>query len=160
MLLLLVRHGYAGSKQHWRGDDRLRPLTQRGLAQAEALQHLLAPFAPKRIVSSPYVRCVQTVTPLSKELGLHIERTKRLVPSAGTSAESYVRRVSRDESGTVVLCTHGEVVHALQEELPKSFSQLFDGGVPREKGSVWILERVDGEIVKSTYLGPTQLDAP
>ena len=156
MLLLLVRHGHAGSKRHWHGDDQLRPLTQQGLAEAEALEELLAPFAPTRILSSPYARCVQTVTPLATRLGMHVERTNRLVPSAGRSAATYFRRVSRNVDGAVVLCTHGEVIRALQEELPKTFAELFGDDAPREKGSVWALNRVDGQIVSSAYLAPAQ----
>ena len=132
----------------------MRPLSPQGFAEAEALEYLLAPFAPTRILSSPYVRCVQTVIPVAKKLGLQVERTKRLVPSAGSSAEPYIRRVAREETGAVVLCTHGEVVRALQEELHTRFPELFGGGAPREKGSVWVLNRIDGRIVESTYMAP------
>jgi phosphohistidine phosphatase SixA len=155
VVLLLVRHGHAGSKKKWRGDDRLRPLTPQGLAEAEALTLLLFRFAPSRIISSPYVRCVQTVTPLAHELGVRVERTKRLVPSAGDSAESFTRRVSRSDTGAVVLCSHGEVISHLQEMLRRSAPDLFDESAQYEKGSVWILDRVDGRIVNSTYLSTT-----
>jgi 8-oxo-dGTP diphosphatase len=156
VLLLLVRHAPAGSKRHWHGDDRVRPLSPLGLVEAEALGPLLAPFGPTRIVSSPYLRCVQTVTPLATTLGVRIERSKRLVPSAGTSAELFVRRVSRkDNDAVVVLCTHGEVIADFQEHLSKSSPELFGDDRRREKGSVWILDRVEGRIVRSTYLPPS-----
>lgn len=132
----------------------MRPLSKQGVVEAEALADLLAPFAPTRIVSSPYVRCIQTVAPLAKSLGLHIERTKRLVPSAGGSAESYLRRVSRNKVGPVVLCTHREVIRHLQRELPKSNRELFGEDGRREKGSVWVLDRERGHIVRSEYLPP------
>jgi broad specificity phosphatase PhoE len=100
---------------------------------------------------------VQTVKPLAAALGLRIERTKRLIPSAaGKSAESFIRRVSRKEpDAVVVLCTHGEVIADLQEDLPTSFPELFRDDDRREKGSVWILDRVEGHIVSSTYLPPS-----
>jgi 8-oxo-dGTP diphosphatase len=154
VVLLLVRHGHAGSKRHWRGDDCLRPLSPQGFDEADAIGKLLIPFSPIRIVSSPYVRCVQTVKPLAEELGLRIEGTKRLIPSAGRAASTYLQRVSRKDNGALVICTHGEVIHALQEELSKSVPELFGEDVPREKGSVWVLEREDGHIVKSEYLPP------
>ena len=144
-------------KRDWRGDDKLRPLTQQGLAEAEGLARLLAPFAPTRIISSPYRRCVESVNPLAESLGLHIECTKRLVPCAGKSAESYVRRVSKNDSGAIVLCTHGEVVHALQEALSDRDPELFGDDPPREKGSLWVLNRVNGKFVKSEYVAPIQL---
>jgi 8-oxo-(d)GTP phosphatase len=157
VLLLLVRHGQAGSKRHWRGDDRMRPLTQQGFAEAEGLERLLAPFAPTRIVSSPYLRCIQSVSRLAETLGLHVEHTKRLIPAAGKSAESYLRRVSTKETGAIVLCTHGEVIHALQQELSKRHPELFGDDPPREKGSLWVLNRVNGEFVKSEYIAPIQV---
>ena len=35
--LLLVRHGRAGNRSKWKRDDRLRPLSRRGLRQAKDL---------------------------------------------------------------------------------------------------------------------------
>jgi broad specificity phosphatase PhoE len=154
MLLLLVRHGHAGSKQHWQGDDRLRPLTAQGFAEADALVDLLSPHAPVRIVSSPFLRCVQTVTPLSESLGLRIGRSKRLVPSDTGGAEALMRRVGRGESGAVVVCTHGEVIHDLQRSLRKDFPTLFGESQPREKGSVWVLDRTGSKFVSSEYIAP------
>jgi phosphohistidine phosphatase SixA len=152
--LLLVRHGHAGSKSHWRGDDRLRPLSHQGLAEVEALTQLLLQFAPARIVSSPFHRCIQTVTPLAKELGLRIERTKRLNPSAGKEALSVLKLGSRKQNGAIILCTHGEVIHDLQEALSKDQHELFGKERLRDKGSVWILNRERGHIVSARYFPP------
>ena len=57
--ILLVRHARAGRRDRWKGDDRLRPLSKRGTAQARALPALLQDFAAGsglRLVSSPWVR--------------------------------------------------------------------------------------------------------
>jgi phosphohistidine phosphatase SixA len=156
MRLLLIPHGHAGSKRRWRGDDRLRPLTPAGLVDAEEVGALLAAFAPRKILSSPYVRCVQTATPLAKMLGLRVERTMRLVPCASRSAESFVRRVSGHQTDSMVLFTHEGVIRDLQEELPKSFPDVFPEGKPREVRGVWILDRVDTRIVKSMHLPVAQ----
>lgn len=155
MQLLLVRHGHAGSKARWRGDDQLRPLTPQGIAEAEHLAGVLAPFSPGRIISSPYVRCVQTITPLADALGLSIEYSKRLVPSARGSALSLVRGVSGDAQ-SVVICTHGEVIHDLQGLLGRDTRSLFGRGRPRGKGSVWVLERQAGRFTGARYLAPLQ----
>jgi broad specificity phosphatase PhoE len=152
--LLLVRHGHAGSKQRWRGDDRLRPLTAQGLAQAQYLAEVLEPFAPGRIISSPYLRCVQTITPLSEVLGLSIEQSKRLIPSASGAAESLARRTTGPDEQPVVLCTHGEVIHHLQVLLGRDTRPLFGRGRPRGKGSVWILERQGRRFSGARYIGP------
>src|SRR3954469_967625 len=64
--LLLVRHAKAGNRKSWDGVDRLRPLTDAGWAQGTALLDLLGESRPVRLLSSPYVRCVQTLEPLAE----------------------------------------------------------------------------------------------
>jgi 8-oxo-dGTP diphosphatase len=68
--LLLVRHAWAGDRTEWKGDDRLRPLDERGLRQAQDLVAALERFTIDVILTSPYARCVQTVEPLAAVRGL------------------------------------------------------------------------------------------
>ena len=60
-MILLLRHASAGDSAAWVGDDHERPLDKRGRKQAKALVAQLGGFAPVAIVSSPYLRCLQTV---------------------------------------------------------------------------------------------------
>jgi len=76
--LLLIRHAFAGDPDQWEGDDRLRPLDERGRRQAAALPDVLSELELDRIVSSPYVRCVQTVEPLAQARGVPIELDEQL----------------------------------------------------------------------------------
>jgi phosphohistidine phosphatase SixA len=101
---ILLRHARAGDRSEWDGDDRLRPLDARGLRQAAELVELLRPHGIGRIVSSPYVRCIQTVEPLAAALGLEVELDARLAEGAGRDAAALLA-----EDG-VVACTHGDVV--------------------------------------------------
>jgi 8-oxo-(d)GTP phosphatase len=101
---ILVRHASAGDRRDWEGDDRLRPLDAKGRRQAEELVEQLAAHSPRRVVSSPYVRCVATVEPLAAELGLEVELDERLAEGAGRAAVELLR-----EDG-VVACTHGDVI--------------------------------------------------
>ncbi|MFJ4651070.1 histidine phosphatase family protein [Nocardia sp. NPDC088792] len=50
-------------------DNYHRPLAAEGMRQADRLVDDLIRFAPAKIVSSPYLRAVQTVEPLSRALG-------------------------------------------------------------------------------------------
>jgi broad specificity phosphatase PhoE len=77
-MLLLIRHALAGDRHAWEGDDRVRPVDDRGRLQSDALVDTLAEFQIDRIVSSPYLRCVQTVEPLAEALGLEIELDEQL----------------------------------------------------------------------------------
>ena len=61
--MILLRHAWAGDSSKWKGDDRHRPLDERGRNQAERLVEKLADQEIERILSSPYDRCVQTVEP-------------------------------------------------------------------------------------------------
>ena len=60
--LHLLRHADAGDPAAWDGDDASRPLSEKGIRQAERLgRHLaLARFEPDLILSSPKVRAAQT----------------------------------------------------------------------------------------------------
>ena len=72
-MILLVRHASAGDRDEWEGDDSLRPLDERGLRQADELVELLAQYEVKQVVSSPALRCIQTVEPFARSLGLELE---------------------------------------------------------------------------------------
>src|SRR6185436_5719102 len=71
--LFLVRHASAGHRASWEGEQRIRPLDERGRRQALALVDLLEGEPIERILSSPAFRCVQTVEPLAAARGLEIE---------------------------------------------------------------------------------------
>jgi phosphohistidine phosphatase SixA len=153
MKLLLVRHGYAGSKSAWSGDDRLRPLEGRGWSEARGLADVLRPFKPTRILSSPYVRCVQTVEPYSREVGLTIGEEKGLGPRAGKTAVRILRRLDDEADEAVVLCTHGEVIRDIQGRL-EGRGRLFGLRPSTEKGSVWVLDRTGRKFVNAQYIQP------
>jgi broad specificity phosphatase PhoE len=104
-----------------------------------------------RIASSPYVRCVQTVTPLSETCGIPIEQIDAL--AEGTPLDQVLRLIEKVSDRPTALCTHGDVV----EEV---LSYLADRQVPLEpellypKGSTWVLDVQDGDIVRGQYLPP------
>ena len=150
MSVYLVRHAKAGNREAWRGDDRLRPLSGPGRRQAEGLVGALKKARIERILSSPYIRCVETVKPLADARGLKVETTDDLAEGAG--AESVLRLVKRFAGKDVVLCTHGDVMQETVEQLASS------GIIPRPrtddlaKGATWILEEKAGKITSADYL--------
>jgi len=139
MTVLLLRHATAG-KSTSAPDDHLRPLDERGWEQAEKLVETLAPYGVQRILTSPYVRCRQTVEPLARALGRPIEERPEL--AEGSTAEDALRLVGSLDGETAVLCTHGDVVYELLDEESK-------------KGSTWVLEVApDGGLARREYLPP------
>jgi 8-oxo-dGTP diphosphatase len=151
--VFLVRHAKAGDRQKWEGPDRLRPVSKKGRRQADALVDLFGDGGVARILSSPYVRCVQTVQPLADHLGLKIEETDAL--AEGASAPEVVRlaREAAGEDGGVVLCTHGDVIPTLLDTLALTDGLALPEGYPCAKGSTWRL-RADGHrrFVAADYL--------
>jgi phosphohistidine phosphatase SixA len=111
--LLLVRHASAGSRTEWEGDDRERPLDERGCDQASRLADQLADLPVERILTSPYRRCVETVEPLAAARGLNLE----LRPELGEDRQ-MVDGVAlvRELAGTdVVVCGHGGLQEAVRD---------------------------------------------
>ena len=151
MAIYVVRHAKAGDRAEWEGDDRLRPLTKSGHRQAEELAGWLKKEPIDAILSSPYVRCVQTLEPLAQQRKLPIEPRKDL--EEGSGGESILRMVAEFKGRNAVLCTHGDVVEELLEHL------IAQGLVSRahaqlEKGSTWILDEKNGRITGATYRSP------
>ena len=107
---LLLRHASAGKRFDWSGEDALRPLDGRGREQAATLPRSLPSVPVRRIVSSPAVRCVQTVEPLARALGVRVERHADL--AEGAPRDASLALVLELGPGAVS-CTHGDVLHAL-----------------------------------------------
>ena len=150
MPLYLVRHAKAGSRSDWEGDDTLRPLSKNGWRQAEAIANYLAKAPVPQILSSPYVRCVQTVEPLAKLHGLVVEETDVLAEGEGFEAVLQLLEGAGDHA---VLCSHGDII-------PETIGALVRRGMhvrsrPEwRKGSIWVLEREGGAFVKAKALPP------
>jgi phosphohistidine phosphatase SixA len=131
--VLLVRHAEAGDRDRWGRRDDLRPLDIHGEAQARALVDQLADFAVDRVLSSPYVRCSQTVAPLAAARGLAVEPADDLAEGAGPAAQALVHRLLTGPDHTV-LCTHGDVVEDVLDALGVERDDVTD------KGATWVLE--------------------
>jgi phosphohistidine phosphatase SixA len=103
--LLVIRHAWAGHASGWEGDDRRRPLEERGRRQAAALVAALAGYPIARILSSPYDRCVQTVEPLAEACGLELEPAHELgEDEQSTAGVALVRELLAEP---VAVCVHG-----------------------------------------------------
>lgn len=159
MLVLLVRHGHAGSKASWTGDDRERPLSARGAAGAQALVHILAPYRPVRVLSSPLLRCRQTVEPVAAQLDLPVELADRLGPESPKQAVSFIRDVAQEGPGPVVVCTHGEVIQVVQAGFPPRLVRGAKAST-RAKGSTWVLEYAGRRLLSARYLPAPRFGAP
>lgn len=148
MSVFLVRHAAAGDRDAWEGDDRLRPLSKKGRRQAPAIAEQLEPLGVRRLISSPYIRCVQTLEPLAERLGVTVEEDERLAEGAGLEVLDLVR-----EAGDgAALSTHGDVCADLLGHLARL--GVVRGRLEAEKGSTWVLDLDRERIVGARYLRP------
>jgi phosphohistidine phosphatase SixA len=146
-----IRHAKAGSRSHWEQDDRIRPLSKSGIKQAEALVSVMAPFPITAVFSSPYLRCVQTVEPIARARRLAVKETASLAEGGGLNGA--MRFVEDSKLGDSVLCTHGDVVQELVEELiRRRVVKASQGGL--DKASTWVVEVENGSPVRARYIPP------
>lgn len=144
-----VRHAKAGSRGHWSGDDRKRPLSKKGVKQAEELVTTFATFDITAVYSSPYLRCMQTVEPIARAHKLKVQAEPGL--AEGRRLDAAYRFFGDPKLDEVVLCTHGDIVWELVEDLTKrrvlpAFREDFD------KGSTWVVHVKGGVPVKARYI--------
>lgn len=153
--IFLVRHAHAGKRSQWEGDDRLRPLSDRGWDQARWLASTLAAEPIGRILSSPFLRCTQTVDPLAAQLGAAVETCERLAEDADPDDALDVLLGLAPHHG--VACSHGDLIPELLHRLTAS-GMAVEGPLDHRKGSVWVLD-VDREgdgvrVTRGRYLPP------
>jgi 8-oxo-dGTP diphosphatase len=149
--IFLVRHAHAGKRSEWEGDDTARPISSRGAVQTEAVTSLLARRPVKRVVSSPYVRCVQTIEPLAAVAGLSVEVDERLAEGSDTDAAFELLLELDAVHG--VACTHGDLIPALLQRLV-AMGMVVDGPLLDQKGSVWTIHIKNGVPTKGRYTPP------
>jgi len=150
--IYLVRHAKAGDRASWPGDDFLRPLSRRGQIQAEAFVEQFADRHVDRLLSSPYIRCMESLVPLGGIRRIPIEPVDAI--TEGASLEDALTLVRKHAHHDAVLCSHGDVIPMLLEHYAARGVDLGTNPVC-PKGCTWVLE-IDGaqDIVSATYIAP------
>ncbi len=147
--VFLIRHAEAGERSEWTGKDRDRPLTAPGRIQAERLADRLEGQPLDRILTSGYVRCVETMAPMAARGNL-IPTLVSWLEEGADAAEALTALLA---GGSVAACSHGDVVSGILFELADRGVAL--GSSPRmQKGSMWVLEVVQGRVSSARYLPP------
>jgi phosphohistidine phosphatase SixA len=126
----------------------VRPLTQVGLAQSKIIAERLLTHQPSVLLSSPYVRCVQTLEPLAEISGLEIVIDERL------TEESPLKKslaVLEDVPDNAVLCSHGDVIPDLVNGLIRRGMEVDASMRSPRKGSIIVLHHVNKLFTHAEY---------
>jgi len=148
--IYLIRHAKAGDRDSWVDIDRLRPLSGRGHHQARLLIDILADAKFDRVLSSPFVRCMETVVPIAAERGRPVEPVEAL--AEGARLDEALALVRKHATLGALMCTHGDVMPML---LDYYASQGADVPSDRQwpKGCTWKLTTdTTGEVMKARYI--------
>ncbi|WP_219461272.1 NUDIX hydrolase [Nonomuraea rhizosphaerae] len=136
--LVLVRHGHAGSRQEWKGDDSRRPLDDVGRAQAATVARVLPAYRPEVLLSSPSRRCVQTLQPYASGVKADI----KLEPLLSEEGQDWHKTPTlvRELRTAAAVCSHGKV-------LPELIGTLSGKDVHLRKGAFAVLHRLGDQVV-------------
>ncbi|CCH77205.1 conserved hypothetical protein [Nostocoides japonicum T1-X7] len=117
----VVRHAQAVARSDWKGRDADRPLDARGRRRSDALVPVLAAYAIDRVVSSPSLRCRDTLAPYAISASVRM-RLRRALSEEGfeadpTGAEARTRKEIRRLRAMSALCSHRPVLPVILEAL-------------------------------------------
>jgi phosphohistidine phosphatase SixA len=156
--VVLVRHARAGNRKYWKRPDIERPLSKKGRHQAEGLVDMLAKYPIRKFLSSPYVRCVQTVEPLAEKLKTQVEQELEL--TEGAPREEVVALLRESGGATDLWCTHGDIVALVLDAIVELDGVKIKKAEKKyPKGSFWELQQdANGKVTKAIYFAPPEPD--
>jgi phosphohistidine phosphatase len=132
-----LRHGIAGERRAWRGDDAERPLTKQGIERMRIIAAALTrlDLSVDAIITSPLVRAKETAEIVAHTLQPRPKTVEDTRLAPGFDART-LRAILRDHpyAGTVMVVGH-------EPDFSETISALIGGGhVAIKKGG---LARVD-----------------
>ena len=135
MLLHLLRHAHAGDPGTWDGPDDVRPLSDKGHAQAKRVAAHLADlrFTTDALITSPKLRASQTAEAVAVALDVPVKVDERLGGSLGLESLEAILRDAGDPERPV-LVGHDPDFSELVAVL------IGAAGVPMRKGALARIE--------------------
>jgi 8-oxo-(d)GTP phosphatase len=161
--LVVLRHAKAVSRESWHGDDRERPLNERGHGQVAWLLPLLAAYGVRRVVTSPARRCRDTVVSYASAEGLPVDEVEWLTEEGyewhAPAGFALVETLLAAEEPTVV-CTHRPVLPGLAEMVCAAEGN--GPPPPRSKlkpGAFWVFHLAGRRVVSVEEHAPDRASA-
>ncbi len=122
--VIVLRHAKATPRSDWKGgrgvDDGHRPLLAEGLTQAEQLRPLLSAFGAKRLITSPWVRCRDTLAPYATGRKLKLIERHQLSEFGNAKGPKRTANVVGDvvnDGRPAVICSHRPALPTVLEKI-------------------------------------------
>lgn len=121
--LILLRHAKATPRSDWSKGEATRPLLPEGLVHSKRLVNLLAAYGPKRLVTSPWKRCHDTIAPYAQKSKKKLIERGQLTEFTSAKSPVSTARVVQDllgDSKSALICTHRPALPKVLDPLAKS----------------------------------------
>ena len=160
--VMLLRHANAVPKAEWSGDEASRPLTRFGIQQAQGVVGLLSAFGVDRLMSSPWQRCVSTVSAYAALGGVKVEPVQALTETAVASNPAVGAQVISDlvneMPGSTAISVHRPTLTTLMRPLEQRAPARVQGGFPQLDPWLNTAEVLVAHVVRPEFLhGPDHL---
>jgi len=135
MNLFFLRHGLAGNKSEWKGDDAIRPLTDEGKEKMKRTAATIAELdlGVQVILTSPFVRAKQTAEIVAQKLNCPLVEDPRLAPGFD---ENQLQKILLDHPDLKTLMFVGH-----EPDFSATIAALIDGGrLVCKKGGLALVE--------------------
>lgn len=107
--LIIIRHAHATPRADYVGEDGKRPLLPEGKVQAKELVKLISAYGPKRVFTSPWRRCKDTISPYAKAHRFKIIERGELSEMGNAKGPARTAKVAKGlfkDARSSILCTH------------------------------------------------------
>ena len=118
--LIIIRHAHATPRSDYVGEDGKRPLLPEGKKQAKELVRLLSAYGPKRVFTSPWRRCKDTITPYAKAHRYKIIDRGELSEMGNAKGPARTAKVAKRlfaDARSSILCTHRPTLPTITQVL-------------------------------------------
>lgn len=128
--LILLRHAKATPRADWKGSEAKRPLLPEGKEQAKRLVNLLNCYGPKRLITSPWTRCEQTIEPYAKAMKkklIHRSQLTELTSTLSPRRTIHAVETVFDSSKSALICSHRPALPTITKTLAtRAVSEIKD----------------------------------
>ena len=157
---ILLRHAKATPRGKWPKDEAHRPLLPLGEEQAKAIVPILAAYGIKKVVSSPWARCANTVMPYVRKKGLKLIERGQLTEFGNANGPQRTAKTVEKLLATgsaAVLCSHRPALPTILDTISKNATPaqeiLIQEARALEPGQMLVVHLTKGEGSKRRIVG-------